>query len=62
LYVPRLTSAPVALLRHVFDTRRVCVAWLARLQVYGRNWEQLQAALPSKSLTQIKGYYHNYKV
>jgi hypothetical protein len=28
---------------------------------YGRNWERLQAAVPTKTLTQIRNYYQNYR-
>lgn len=27
----------------------------------GRNWERLQEAIPSKTMSQIKTYYQNYK-
>ena len=32
------------------------------MQLYGRDWAKLAAAVPSKTLTQIKNYYQNYKV
>jgi hypothetical protein len=31
-------------------------------QLHGRNWAKLSEAVPSKTLTQIKNYYQNYKV
>ena len=31
------------------------------VQVCGRNWKRLQEAVPSKTLTQIKNFYQNYK-
>ena len=30
-------------------------------QVHGRNWAKLQAAIPKKTMIQIKNYYQNYK-
>ena len=30
--------------------------------MHGRNWARLSEAVPSKTLTQIKNYYQNYKV
>lgn len=30
-------------------------------QAHGRNWEKLCAAVPTKTRTQIKNYYQNYK-
>ncbi len=32
-----------------------------RAQVHGRKWAQLEAAVPTKTATQIKNYYQNYK-
>lgn len=29
--------------------------------LHGRNWERLQAAVPTKTLTQIRNYYQNYR-
>jgi len=29
--------------------------------VHGRKWAQLEAAVPTKTATQIKNYYQNYK-
>ena len=34
----------------------------AVVQLHGRDWGHLAAAVPSKTLTQIKNYYQNYKV
>lgn len=30
-------------------------------KAYGRDWEKLQEAVPSKTLTQIKNFYQNYR-
>ncbi len=30
-------------------------------QLYGRDWARLAEAIPSKSTSQIKTFYHNYK-
>ena len=29
--------------------------------MHGRKWAQLEAAVPTKTATQIKNYYQNYK-
>lgn len=31
------------------------------MQAHGRKWAQLEAAVPTKTSTQIKNYYQNYK-
>ena len=31
------------------------------MQAYGRDWSRLHAAVPAKTLTQIKNYYQNYR-
>ncbi len=30
--------------------------------MHGRSWARLAEAVPTKTLTQIKNYYQNYKV
>ena len=35
-----------------------CELW----QVHGRDWKRLQEAIPTKTMTQIKNRYQNYKV
>lgn len=32
------------------------------VQEHGRDWKKLQAAVPGKTIVQIKNYYQNYKV
>ena len=43
-------------------TAREIVDVSAVAQLHGRDWGHLAAAVPSKTLTQIKNYYQNYKV
>ena len=36
-------------------------ALFAAFKIYGRSWKKLQEAVPSKTMTQIKNFYQNYK-
>jgi len=36
-------------------------AFLAAFKAHGADWNDLQSALPTKTITQIKGYYRNYR-
>jgi hypothetical protein len=36
--------------------------FLAAFKAHGADWNDLQSALPTKTMTQIKGYYRNYRL
>jgi len=36
--------------------------FLKFFSIYGRNWKMLASHIPSKTQTQIKNYFHNYKI
>lgn len=54
---------PVVVKRHIsLWTEKEKAAFIDAYKQHGRNWSKLSEAVASKTLTQIKNYYQNYKV
>ncbi|BDA48420.1 probable nuclear receptor corepressor 1 at N-terminal half [Coccomyxa sp. Obi] len=59
---PQVPDSVVAKRQMSLWTEKEKAAFMEAYKLHGRNWARLSEAVPSKTLTQIKNYYQNYKV